>query len=190
MIWENWGSKWGPWEHSRGGFCEIPFFSSVVHGRLSSLVLLLEKSSWWALDWQQSLPPYSAFQKIEDEFSLISTHLILDKKKYWATITAIKVILLKSASSQAFKVLLMCFIKREMNDSIIVVQSLSLVWLSVTARTAAHQAPLSFTLSQSLLEFRSIESVMLSNHLILCLPLLFLPSVFPSVRVFSSDSIM
>ena len=157
MVQESWGSKWEPWEHGEGGFCEIPFFNSVVHGRLSSLVLLLEKPCWWALDWQQSFPPYSAFHKVEDEFCLKSTHLILDKNKYRATITAIKVILLKSASSQAFKVLLMVFIKRETNDTIVVVQTLNLIWLSVTPWTAAHQAPLSFTISQSLLKFMSIE---------------------------------
>ena len=54
--------------------------------------------------------------------------------------------------------------------------------------TAAYQAPLSFTISQSLLRFMSIESVMPSNHLILCHSLLFLPSIFASVRVFSSES--
>ena len=52
--------------------------------------------------------------------------------------------------------------------------------------SAAHQAPLSSTVSQSLLKFMSIELAMLSNHLILCCPLL-LPSIFPSIRVFSCD---
>ena len=63
-----------------------------------------------------------------------------------------------------------------------VVQSLSLVWLFVTPWTAACQASLSSVTSQSLLKFTSIEKVMLSNHLILCRPLLILPSVFPSIR--------
>ena len=54
-------------------------------------------------------------------------------------------------------------------------------------RTAAHQIALSSTISQSLLKFMSTESVMLSNHLILCHPLLILPSVFPSIRAFSSE---
>ena len=54
--------------------------------------------------------------------------------------------------------------------------------------TAACQAPLSFTISQSVLKFMPIDSVMLSNHLILCCPLLLLPSTFPSIRVFSSES--
>ena len=65
------------------------------------------------------------------------------------------------------------------------VQSLRGVLLFVTLWTAAHQASLSFTISQSLLELMSIESVMPSNHLILCRPP-FLPlSIFPSIRVFS-----
>ena len=59
---------------------------------------------------------------------------------------------------------------------------------SMTPWTAAHQASLSFTTSWSLLKLMSIVSVMLSNHLILCWPLLLLLSIFPSVRVFSNES--
>ena len=69
---------------------------------------------------------------------------------------------------------------------VVVVQWLSPVQLFVTLWTAAHQTSLSFTISQSLLKLMSIESVMPSNHLILCCPLL-LPSIFPSIRVFSSE---
>ena len=58
----------------------------------------------------------------------------------------------------------------------------------MTPGTAACQASLSITISQSLLKLMSIESVMPSNHLILCHPLLFLPSIFPSIRVFSNES--
>ena len=58
----------------------------------------------------------------------------------------------------------------------------------VTPQTSAHQASLSFTVSRSLLGFMSTESVGLSNHLILCCPLLLLPSVFPSIRFFSNES--
>ena len=68
------------------------------------------------------------------------------------------------------------------------VQLLSCVRLFVTPWTAAHQASLSITHSQSLLKLMSIESVMPSNHLILCCPHLLLPSVFPSIRVFSNES--
>ena len=69
-----------------------------------------------------------------------------------------------------------------------VVHSLNCVRLFATPWTAACQASLSFTISWSLLRLMSIESVMPSNHLILCHPLLLLPSIFPSIRVFSNES--
>ena len=68
-----------------------------------------------------------------------------------------------------------------------VVQSIGRVWLFATWQTAAHQASLPFTISQSLLKLMPIESVMPSNHLILCRSLLLLPSIFPSIRVFSNE---
>ena len=68
------------------------------------------------------------------------------------------------------------------------VQSLSCVQLFVNPWTAARQASLSITNTQSLVKLMSIESVMPSNHLILCHPLLLLPSIFPSIRVFSNES--
>ena len=71
-----------------------------------------------------------------------------------------------------------------------VVQSLSHVQLFVTPRTAAHQTSLSITNSRSLLKLMSIESVMPSNHLILCHPLRLLPSILPSIRVFSNESVL
>ena len=70
------------------------------------------------------------------------------------------------------------------------VQSLSCVQLFVTLWTVALQASLSITNSQSLLKHMSIESVMPSNHLILCWPLLLPPSIFPSITVFSSESVL
>ena len=72
----------------------------------------------------------------------------------------------------------------------VVVQSLSHVQLFATPWTAVHQAPLSFTISWSLPKLMSIESVMPSNHLILCRPLLLLPSIFPIIRVFSNESVL
>ena len=68
------------------------------------------------------------------------------------------------------------------------VQLLSHVWFFGTAWTAVCQASLSFTNSQSLLKLMSMESMMPSNHLILCHTLLLLPSIFPSIRVFSNES--
>ena len=70
------------------------------------------------------------------------------------------------------------------------VQSLSCVRLFATPWTAACQASLFITNSQSLLKLMSIESVMPSNHLILCRPLLLLPSIFPSIRVFSDEPVL
>ena len=68
------------------------------------------------------------------------------------------------------------------------VQQLSRIQLFVTPWTAAHQTSLSITNSRSLLKLMSIELVMPSNHLILCRPLLLLPSIFPSITVFSNES--
>ena len=70
------------------------------------------------------------------------------------------------------------------------IQSLSWVRVFGTPWTAACQASLSITNSWSLLKLKSIKSVMPSNHLILCRPLLFLPSIFPSIRVFSNESVL
>ena len=70
---------------------------------------------------------------------------------------------------------------------VVVVQLRSCVWLFATPRTAAHQASPSFTISWSFFKLTSFESVMRSNHLILCHPLLLLPSIFCSIRVFSNE---
>ena len=70
------------------------------------------------------------------------------------------------------------------------VQSLSCVWLFATLWTAAYQASLSITNSWSLHKLMSIELVMPCNHLILCCPLLLLPSIFPSTRVFSNEPVL
>ena len=75
-----------------------------------------------------------------------------------------------------------------MPKCILLVQLLSHVLLVATPWTAAFQASLSFTISQRLLKLMSMELMIPSNHLILCFPLLLLPSVFPSIRVFSSES--
>ena len=89
--------------------------------------------------------------------------------------------------------LLYSSIKKEWSNAIysnmdgpVIVQSHSQVLLFVALWTTVHQASLSFTISWSLLKF--LESMMQSNHLILCRPLLLLPSIFPSIRVFSNGS--
>ena len=86
-----------------------------------------------------------------------------------------------------------CFITSSLTEILVgicpavVAPSLSHVRLSVTPGTAAGQAALSSTISESLLKFISTESMMLSNHLILCNLLLLLPSIFPSIRDFSNE---
>ena len=73
---------------------------------------------------------------------------------------------------------------------IVVIQLVSCSWLFVTPWTVAPQASLSFTISWSLLKLMSIELVRPSSHLILCHPLLLLPSIFPSISVFSDESVL
>ena len=73
---------------------------------------------------------------------------------------------------------------------IVGVPTLSCAWLFAALWSAARQATPSFTISRSLLKLTSIMSVMPSNHLILCSPLLLLPSIFPSIRVFSYESVL
>ena len=70
------------------------------------------------------------------------------------------------------------------------VHSISRVWLFATPWSAACQASVSITNSWNLLKLMSVESVTPSNHLILCRPLLLLPSIFPSIRVFSKESVL
>ena len=77
----------------------------------------------------------------------------------------------------------------ELRDQFSSVQSLSCVWLFVTPWTAAHQTSMFITNSWSLLRLMSIESLMASNQLIFCHPPFLLPSIFPSIRIFSNESI-
>ena len=81
-----------------------------------------------------------------------------------------------------------CWIKPKRSSKFVVVQSFSCVWLFATPWIAAPQASLSFTISWSLLKLMSIESVMPSNNFVLCHPLFLLLSIFPSIRIFSSES--
>ena len=81
-----------------------------------------------------------------------------------------------------------CYDCKFLSIVIITVQLLSRFWIFAIPWTEAHQASLSFTISWSLFKFMSIESFMLSNHLLLCFPLLFLSSVFPRIRGFSKES--
>ena len=98
-----------------------------------------------------------------------------------------ELLLLSHLSVSVFMSVPHCFVYYSFVSS---VQSLSHVQLFVTPWTTAHQASLSITNSLSLLKFMSIESVILFNNLILCCPLLLLTSIFPSIRVFSNESVL
>ena len=91
---------------------------------------------------------------------------------------------MKAQHNAAFGYRLLIFVV-----AVVVVHSLSRVWLFVTPWTAAHQVSLSFTISQSLLKLMPVELVIPSNHLILYHPLFFLPSIFPSIK-FSNESVL
>jgi len=108
---------------------------------------------------------------------LLSLHMLLILKNFFSFIEII--VDVQYSDSHFLKVKLPLFF---------VVQLLSLVRLFVTPWTAAFQASLSITNSQRVLKLMSLESVMPSNHLILCCPLLLLPSILPSIGVFSNES--
>ena len=115
--------------------------------------------------------------------------------KSWLRCHLIRETSLPDCSVHSIQHLSVCFPSLHLAPSCFLVQFssfqlLSCVQLFVTPRTAAHQTSLSITNSQSSLKLVSIESVMPSNHLILCRPLLLLPSIFPSIRVFSNESIL
>ena len=111
---------------------------------------------------------------------------------FWCFMIHFRQYLLRRISHQVMLCFLMYLIRwhKIYNHpvTIMVVQSLSHVWLFATPWTAAHQASLSFIISQILLTFMAIGLVMLSNHLILCCPLLLLPSIFPHIRNFYNES--
>ena len=83
--------------------------------------------------------------------------------------------------------LIFCGLLMQLLSEVVVVQLLSFVWPFATPRTATRQASLSFTVFQTLLRLMFTESVMPTNHLILCHPLLLLPSIFLNIRVFSNE---
>ena len=111
---------------------------------------------------------------------------------------SVKKVLLAWGLNQCLTYGLCCFtpcqqcrvVMTQMVWGLVFVQLLSCVQLFATPWTAAHQASLSITNSRSMLTLTSIESVMPSKHLILCRPLLLLPSIFPSIRVFWNESVL
>ena len=126
------------------------------------LDLIAINFSW--LTWQWST--------IQQEISSVKLH-----HRFWHVLHTLQKSFILFAFHCVFLLLLL-----------FVVQSLSCVRLFATLWNATSQASLSFTISQSLFKLMSVESVMLSNHLILFHPLLLWPSIFPSIKVFSNES--
>jgi len=114
-----------------------------------------------------------------------STGARLSLRRYWGRLETSMVVIVADGKGKRVKA---SFTGQKPDTPLVVVHSVAVhARLFVTPWTAAHQASLSFTISQSLLKLMSIELVMPSNHLILCHPLLLLPSIFPSIRDFSSE---
>ena len=130
-------------------------------------------------------------QPLETEISVLEDMCCFHKLCFWKIMSQDIPLLLCKAFRQGCLVkilsLKICSLTHHsLHVWCVVVQLLSHVWLLATLWIAAHQVSLSSTISQSLLQFLFIESVMLSNHPIVCWPLL-LPSIFPSIRVFSNE---
>ena len=148
--------------------CSPPFFS--VHGILQARILewvaiSFASRSFWPRDW-------TCISCIEDRFL---TCWVMGDAQYYNYLIYLR---------RYYEY--MCYYRGSVNS----VQLFSNIWLFATPWTAARQASLSITNTQSVLKLMSIKLVMPSNHLILCCPLLLLPSIFPSIRVFSNESVL
>ena len=166
------------------------------------LVLLWLGSADYALPFCAPLEPPSGTPLVPSSISLSPCPLVFFPTPYSSSSLSAPSCFLKitlqyegERSVKATQLLLLSVAKSypTLSNIFSSVQSLSCTQLFATPmdgstpRTVACQAPLSFTISQHLLKFKSIESVMPSNHLILCCSLLLLPLTFPSIRVFSSE---
>ena len=158
--------------------------------RDAGLIPGLEISLFGKDPWRRKLQPTLVFLpgKFQGQRSLVGYTPLCGKKlgvTEYAQSTSF--CSLFSGHSRRSRIALLPLVEKNLIQFSLV-QSLSHVQLFVTAWTAAHQASLSMANSRSLFQLMSIESVIPSNHLILCRPLLILPSIFPNVRVFSNES--
>ena len=148
--------------------------------------------AWWAavygvawsrtrLKWLSSSSSFEASAKHMENTGKVMFHILSQKDKMsWCELSILHLAWYTVGAQETAAAVFSLLLGGD-------VLSLSPVWLFVTPWTAARQALLSSTISQSWVKFMSIESVMLSNHLSLCRPLLLLPSIFPIIRIFPSD---
>ena len=156
---------------------DMPSFSCISHSHLSHSLKYRRKSSMICLVMLDSWYINKSLRNFSVYHSLISLGVegCKEMENEWE---------MNTHCFNIYKTLSLSLLDQWL--WIFVAQSLSLVWLFATH--AAHQASLSFKISQSLLKLMTTESVMPSDHLILCCPRLLLPSIFPSIRAFSNES--
>ena len=171
---------------SKSGFKACPFFLNgkccQQNWALSCRGQNQQLKDGWELEKREAslLPLWSAVQTCESDGEDANTSGLRTQRKQWVELG-------ENPSATIPGGVSYFYFPPKAPRQVVVVQLLRCVWLFVTPWTAARQAPLSITISRSLLKLMSTELVMPSNRLILCHPLL-LPSIFPSVRVFSKES--
>ena len=168
-----------------------PNVPGILQARTLEWVAISSSNAW---KWKEKVKVLSCVQLLATPWT--AAYQVSAKSKRWNQIQ--KMVIIRSDHRPSTKrsprwipSLFMSFlispsftINNSVHFFVVVVQSLSLVWLFATPWTAAFQASLSFTISWSLLKLMFTESVMPPNHLIFCCPLLLLPSIFPSIRSF------
>ena len=150
-----------------------PFLNWIV---ICNEKWILYENQWWPAQWLDREETPKHFPKPN-----------LHQKKVMVTVWWSAVCLIHYSFLNPSETVTPEKYAQQISVAFVVVQLLSHVRLFVTPRTAAHQASLSFSTFWSLLKFMSIQSMRPSNHLILSCPLLLLPSIFPSIRVFSNE---
>ena len=138
-------------------------------------ILLLDKIDFKSKRYKRQMKTLYINKRFSTSirFTIILMHLIMDHQNIWGKNW--------QNGGETFSTIIV------RDNNVVAFQLLSHVWLFATSWTAACQAILSSAISWILLKFMSIESVIPSNHLILCLPLLLLPSILPIIRVFSNE---
>ena len=176
-----WASSWSWWWTGKPGMLQSMGSQRVRHNWVTELSPNLHISLSWVIS--SNIPSNSLF------FSLTVFKLLRDYFSLFLLCEFYYFFYFLNNLNRLMLIFLLSSVSRVYNQ-FSSVQSLSSALLFVTLWTAAYQASLSFTNSQNLLKVISIESVMPSNYLILCHPFLFLPSIFPIIRVFSNESVL